>query len=180
MGKLQNKFEWITRLNTRVAGVISITIPILALLIMYEIIMRYGFGRPTTWVHDISQFLFGAGYMLGAGYTLAVDGHANMDMFYSRFKKKGRAVLDIISGILFQFYVIILTWKCGLIAWDSVKYREVLTQSAFEPPLYPIKIILFIGCILLLLQGLLKLLGDIETVLSSFSNHINNSEERVA
>lgn len=160
MIKLYRCFELISKINKKIGIVVSYSIPLLGLLLVFEIIMRYVFNRPTIWVHDISQFLFGIGYMLGAGYTLLVDGHANMDMLYNRFGKKGQALLDTFSGALFLFFMGILIWKCGIIAWDSLKYKEVLTQSVFEPPIYPMKIILLIGCLLLGLQGLVKFIEN--------------------
>ncbi len=161
MNKLHWCFELVNKTNRRIGIAVSYSIPLLGLLLVFEIIMRYVFNRPTTWVHDISQFLFGIGYMLGAGYTLLIDGHANMDMLYNRFGEKGRALLNTLSGVLFLFFMSILIWKCGIMAWDSLKYKEVLTQSSFEPPIYPMKIILFIGCLLLGLQGVVKLLENI-------------------
>ena len=144
----------IERTNEAVGGWISFGIPVMAFLLLYEVIMRYGFNRPTIWVHDISQFIFGACYMLGAGFTLLRKGHVNMDMLYTRFSKRGKALADTISGLLFLLFLGIMVWQSGFMAYESVIFNEHQITSVFEPPLYPIKIIFFIGCVLFMMQGL--------------------------
>jgi TRAP-type mannitol/chloroaromatic compound transport system permease small subunit len=152
-GKLR-AIRAIERVNEAVGSWISFGIPVMAFLLLYEVVMRYGFNRPTIWVHDISQFVFGACYMLGAGFTLLRRGHVNMDMLYTRFSKRGKALADIISGLLLLLFLIIMVYQSGIMAYESVLFNEHLIQSVFEPPLYPIKIIFFVGFILFLLQGL--------------------------
>ena len=154
----------IDKTNESVASVICYGVPILGFLLLYEVIMRYVFTRPTIWVHDISQFLFGALYMLGAGYTLLKRRHVNMDMLYSRFSKRGKALVDAVTGVLFLIFIGVVIWNAWIMAYESVLFNEHLIQSVFEPPLYPIKIIFLIGCILFMLQGLAHLVRDLITV----------------
>ena len=40
----------------------------MVLCIMYEVVMRYFFDRPQTWVFDTTYMLYGAHAMLGAAY----------------------------------------------------------------------------------------------------------------
>jgi TRAP-type mannitol/chloroaromatic compound transport system permease small subunit len=156
----------IDRLNEVVGNIASFGVPLLGFIVLYEVIMRYVFDSPTVWVHDISQFLLGAIYMLGAGYTLMLRKHVNMDMLYVRLSKRGKAISDAATGVLVIVFLCALVWYSGVMAWESVLFNEVLTQSVFEPPLYPIKIIFFLGCLLLLLQALAQFLRDMATILT--------------
>ena len=147
-------------------GFISLGIPLMAFLLLYEVVMRYGFNRPTIWVHEISQFIFGACYMLGAGFTLLRRGHVNMDMLYTRFSLRGKALADTISGLFFLLFLWVMVWHSGIMAYESVIFNEHLVQSVFEPPLYPIKIIFLVGCVLFLLQGLVHLVHDLTILIT--------------
>ena len=161
MSKKYGLLDLIDRVNDKVGSFASFGIPLLGFLVLYEVIMRYVFNHPTIWVHDTSQFLFGAAYMLGAGYTLLLRGHVNMDMLYARFSKRGKALVDAATGVLVLIFLCVLVWQSGEMAWESVIFDEHLTQSVFEPPLYPIKIVFFLGCILLLLQALAYWVRDV-------------------
>ena len=164
MGALKSVLKVIDKANEIVANVTSFGVPLIGVIVLYEVFMRYLFNRPTIWVHDISQFIFGAVYMLGAGYTLQLGKHVNMDMLYTRFSEKGKAVADVATGGFVLIFLGVLIYQSAIQAWESVIFNEVMTQSAFEPPLYPIKIIFFVGCVLFMLQFIAKFIRDICTI----------------
>ena len=49
-----------------------ITVPLIFAMV-YEVIGRHFFNRPTLWSFDISRMLAGALFMLGAAYTLSLS-----------------------------------------------------------------------------------------------------------
>ena len=49
---------------------------------VYEVIARHFFTRPTLWSFDVSRFLAGALFMLGAAYTLSKGIHIRADFLY--------------------------------------------------------------------------------------------------
>lgn len=173
MSKKNSLLYLVDKVNDKVGSFSSFVVPLLGFLILFEVIMRYAFNRPTIWVHDTSQFLFGAAYMLGAGYTLLLRGHVNMDMLYIRFSKRGKALADAATGVLVLAFLCMLVWQSGLMAWESIIFNEHLTQSVFEPPLYPIKIIFFLGCILFLLQALAHWVRDVIVLLAKVEKPAN-------
>ena len=52
----------------------------------YEVLARKLFLAPTIWAYDISRFLYGALFMLGAGYALSRGVHIRADFLYRNFK----------------------------------------------------------------------------------------------
>ena len=54
----------------------------------YEVVMRKFFLAPTIWAYDISRFLYGALFMLGAAYALSKGVHIRADFLYRNFKTK--------------------------------------------------------------------------------------------
>ena len=179
MPKKYNVLKLIDKLTEGVGNFTSFGIPLLGLLILYEVIMRYVFNSPTIWVHDTSQFLFGATYMLGGAFTLMLRKHVNMDMLYVRFSERGKALSDAATGVLVIIFLGVLVWQSGVMAYESIIFNEVYTQSVFEPPLYPIKIIFFLACILFLLQALVQFLRDLTTIITKSEKTANPKlEER--
>ena len=52
---------------------------------MYEVIARYLFTAPTVWAYDISRMVYGAMFVLGAGYALSKGVHIRSDFLYRKW-----------------------------------------------------------------------------------------------
>jgi len=144
-----------------VGKVFSFLILFLALIVGYEIIMRYVLNRPTIWVHEMSAMTFGTFIILGGAFTARYNGHIGMDIVYGLVSVRKRAILDVISYfILFIPLLGVLIWKGGASAWKSVLILEH-DSSQWGPPLYPLRIMLPVGAALYLLQASAKLVRDL-------------------
>lgn len=150
----------ITWLNEWVGRITAHLILIMFVLLFAEVLFRYFWRAPTNWTGELSQMLFGIYALLGGGYLLINNGHVNVDLIYSRWSRKRRAVTDILTSVLFFLFVIVLLWQGTSLAMDSVARWE-RSQSAWNPPIWPIKLVIPISAALLLLQGLVKLANDI-------------------
>jgi TRAP-type mannitol/chloroaromatic compound transport system permease small subunit len=90
-----------------------------------------------------------------------------IDVLESRLPQRPRTILRIISYlVLFLPTLGILTAGAVIYALDSVKARE-LASSSWAPAVYPYKIIMAIGFILWLLQGIARLIDDFRSLRSS-------------
>ena len=69
----------------------------------YEVLARKLFLAPTIWAYDISRFLYGALFMLGAGYALSRGVHIRADFLYRNFKTKTQGLIDFWLYLLFYF-----------------------------------------------------------------------------
>ena len=67
----------------------------------YEVLARKLFLAPTIWAYDISRFLYGALFMLGAGYALSRGVHIEQIFYIEILKLKHKVLL--ISGYIFYF-----------------------------------------------------------------------------
>lgn len=160
MRKLLNLIDTI---NNIVAKCVSFFIyPIIA-VILYDVTMRYILVRPQGWAPEISVYLFGASFVLGAGYVYAQDSHIKLDIVYIRLSKEAKAIIDLITSIIFFIFCWALIWKGTIITIDSVKLMEK-SVSSFAPLLFPIKLIMPIGVILLFLQGVTRFIRNIYIV----------------
>ena len=64
-----------------------ITAPLI-LAMVYEVLARKLFTAPTMWAYDMSRFLYGALFMLGAGYALSKGVHIRADFYTEILKLK--------------------------------------------------------------------------------------------
>jgi len=155
----------IDQINEQTGKLVSYLIIFLVAVILYEILARYLFNSPTIWAHEISQMIYGAYVILLGGYVLKRGGHVNVDILYGRFRPRTRAIIDLFTWLLFFYFCGLLLWKGGEMAWDSFIVRET-EPTSFAPPVYPIKMTIPLGALLILLQGLTKFIQDLTLVIS--------------
>ncbi len=153
----------IDKINDWSGKILSYGALIMFVLVLSEVVRRYFFNSPTVWANELVQMIFGAYVVLSGGHLLLWGGHVNVDVLYSGFSEKGKAVADIVTSFLFFAFVAMLLIYGGSLALESLMTLE-RTQSAWNPPAYPIKLMIPLGALLLLLQGLAKLIRDIMTL----------------
>lgn len=122
-------------------------------IILFEVVARYAFDSPTNWAHESSTMVFGT-FAIGAGaYTLFHKGHIRMDLFYTRWSDKTRAIVDVCTFFLFLGFCGVLLWHSAADAWRSVTVLEH-TGTPFRPPVYHWKTLIPVAVALMLCQGL--------------------------
>ena len=124
----------------------------------YEVFARKLFHAPTIWAYDISRFLYGALFMLGAGYALSKGVHIRADFLYRNFKTKNQGAIDFWLYILFYFpgLIVFLYMTIGYVG-ESIQRGERGMDTTWMPYMWPIKTCLLIGIIFLLIQGISEL-----------------------
>jgi TRAP-type mannitol/chloroaromatic compound transport system permease small subunit len=125
----------------------------------YEVLARKLFHAPTIWAYDISRFLYGALFMLGAGYALSKGVHIRADFLYRNFKTKNQGKIDFWLYILFYFpgLIVFLYMTVGYVG-ESIQRGERGMDTTWMPYMWPIKTCLLIGIVFLLVQGISELL----------------------
>ena len=164
--------EFIDR-NMLVTGKIVcwITVPLIFAMV-YEVIGRHFFNRPTLWSFDISRMLAGALFMLGAAYTLSKGIHIRADFLYRNWKVKNQAMVDLFLYLLFFFPgFLVFFWVSFDYAYTSICGRSDLMEclggkvriqramdTTWMPIMWPLKSCMPIGAFLLLVQGISEVL----------------------
>lgn len=166
--KVIHIFDKLGELSGRIVA--WLIIPLVASL-TYEVVARYGFGAPTVWAYDAAYMLYGSLFMLGAAYTLRVNGHIRTDIFYSRFSPRKKAWIDLICylflffpGMLFFFLASV---EAAVHSWIILERSD---YSPWRPPIYPFKTVIPLTALLLVLQGLSEFLKSLQTVLQGDSH----------
>jgi TRAP-type mannitol/chloroaromatic compound transport system permease small subunit len=99
----------------------------------------------------VAQFLMTAYYLLGGGYSMQLDSHVRMDLLYSRWTPRRRAMADAITAALLLFYLVVLLVGGISSTQYAIEYGQK-NYSSWAPPLAPIKVVMVIGIVLMLLQ----------------------------
>ena len=163
--------KFITLINTKLGTLISYLIVPIFIILMIEVILRYFFNSPTVWGNESTQLMFGSYTILSGGYILIYRGHVNVDLLYSVLSVKKKAFLDILTFPLFLLFVGMIFYFGSSFANESLSTLEH-TGSAWNPPLYPFKIAVPLGALMLLLQSFVKLWEDIK-ILVGIDNEIS-------
>ncbi len=136
---------------------------LIAIVVFIEIILRYFFNHPTLWSFETTQFLFIICTMLCAGHLQLENGHVNVDIISSKFSDRTRLIVNLCTFPFFLLFIGAMTYFGFEFAFDSIAKMET-TGSAWDPPVYPIKILLPVGAVLLLLQGIVNLIRQVRAI----------------
>jgi TRAP-type mannitol/chloroaromatic compound transport system permease small subunit len=131
-----------------------------AVAIVYEVFVRHFFNRPTVWANESTIFAAAAIYMLAGGWAILEDRHVRIDLFYHHCSPRTRAVVDCLTYPFFILYIGVMFWASVTYAWESLQLRET-TMSPWNPPIYPMKILLAVGLFLIFLQGTARLIRNL-------------------
>jgi len=156
-----NGIDSISKWTGRIIGYFII---LMMLVLLYEVFFRYVLDNPTNWAHETSLYLFGSYFMLLGGYALYSRAHISMDLLYGRWSPRTKAIVDVITALLFFFFIGGLFYYGAEYAWDAVT-RQQSSGTAWNPPLYPFKLMIPISAFLLLLSGAAKFIRDLNMVI---------------
>ncbi|MEM5502709.1 TRAP transporter small permease subunit [Ahrensia kielensis] len=136
---------------------------ILMVLIQFAIVLfRYVFGFSSIAVNESVLYLHSTLFMLGAGYTLLVDDHVRVDIFYANSDIKRKATIDIFGHLvlLIPSMAILAYWSWPSVA-NSWKILEGPISVGGIPASFLLKSLIPAFCGLLIIQSISCLLANI-------------------
>ena len=157
--------ETIVRLIDAVVGFLGKAVAWLlfsVVLVTTVVVIMQLFGRNSIAMQESVTYMHAAVFMIGAAYTLQIDGHVRVDVFYREFSPRKKAVVNIIGAFLFLFPVagIILYYSWGDVT-RSWAVLETSNQPGGLPYIYLLKSLMPTFAILLILQGVAEVLRNI-------------------
>jgi TRAP-type mannitol/chloroaromatic compound transport system permease small subunit len=161
--RITDKLEW---LNVRAGEFVAYWAVISVFVYYYEVVARYLFNSPTNWVHESMFLMYGMQYMLCGAYAYREDQHVRVDVIYTKFSPRGKAIADIITSVFFFIFILTMLVTGITFAKDAINNGEVsFTEWGIQ--YWPVKLMLPIGAALMALQGLSKLIKDIVFVVNA-------------
>jgi TRAP-type mannitol/chloroaromatic compound transport system permease small subunit len=141
---------------------------VLVLVVGVIVVLRYGFQLGSIALQESVMYINGTLFVLGAGYTLKAQGHVRVDVFYSRFSPRGRALVDSLGALLFllpaAFFIAWISWDYVAVAW---RIREGSPEASGLPFVYLLKTLIIVLPVLLAVQGVSELLKSLRALLAS-------------
>ena len=166
----------IDRLSLFLGEKISYVFLISVVITAYEVVMRYGFNAPTTWVHDGATALSATGFIMSGCYVLQQHRHIAISVVYDVLPLRIRKFLDVVNSSIIVAFLALLSWAAMKKAesalawgrWDSrVSFWGLETSAhAWDVPIPAyLKTVLLIGAGVMLLQALVHLWADTRRLL---------------
>ena len=109
---------------------LSLLTLLMMLLLSLVVILRYGFGIGNIALQESVTYLHATVFMLGIGYTLKLDGHVRVDIFYRRFSARRKAWVNSLGGIILLLPICVYI---GLISIGFVAQSWQILESSSEP-----------------------------------------------
>jgi TRAP-type mannitol/chloroaromatic compound transport system permease small subunit len=107
---------------------------------------------------ELQWYMFAGMVLLGGPYTLKMNEHVRVDLFYGMMSERARLWVDIIGGLLFLLPICIIlmyfTWPWF---WESFRIDEQ-SNNAGGLVRWPVKLILPVGFALMALQGISEII----------------------
>lgn len=123
--------------------------------------MRYAFNMSSNAWLEIQWYLFSAVFLFCAGYALLHDQHVRIDVISGRMSKRARAWIDILGTLFFllpmSIAIMWMSWPVFVQAWEL----QEMSGSAGGLIVWPARLMVPLGFLLLSLQGISELIKRI-------------------
>lgn len=166
MKKIVDLTKLVDNMNLWVARALLFLLLPLVGLTLYGVIMRYVFNAPPPWGWQVLLLIFYPIALMGGGHVYSIDGHVKLDLVYSRWSVKGKRISDIATFFAFLLFTVCLAMVSINVAWDSTASNESYFGYAFKGPIWPGKVVLAIGVVLLLLQGVALFIRNVHSLIT--------------
>ena len=102
-----------------------------SLISAFNALMRYTIHYSSNAWLEIQWYMFGAMFLLAAGYALKHEEHVRVDVFFSKMTPKQQAWLDVFGGILFLMpMAVIIAWLSIPMVVNSIRSGSIRPTPA--------------------------------------------------
>jgi TRAP-type mannitol/chloroaromatic compound transport system permease small subunit len=146
--------------NRRVGRVIMYGMFAIMAILLWSSLSKT-FFNPSLWTLEMAQFAMVGYYILGGPYAIQTDANVRMDLFYGSWPARRKAWFDVFTVFFLLFYLAVLLWGGIDSTLYSFQYGGERSPSAWRPYLWPIKVIMVVGIMLMIFQSVSEFFKDI-------------------
>ena len=175
--------------NYRIGRIMMYGIFVMMAILLWSSISKT-FFVPSLWTLEMAQFAMVAYYIMGGPYSIQLGSNVRMDLFYGAWSDRRKAWFDACTVLFLIFYLgVLLYGGLGSTAYSlghfsdtpfafygelvgafftggpeaagEVIGRVERSSTAWRPFLWPIKIFMCLGILLMLLQAVSELCKDL-------------------
>lgn len=155
-GFLNRANRVVLRINNVTVSISAISILILNFVVLYDVIMRYIFNRPTLWATEISSYLLLIITFISAAFTEQENAHVNCTLLLTRLEPKVRRIFFLVASPFGLMYLLLLAWQVLRLFLKADKENWL---SGLDIPLKYPYLLIPIGVFLLILTYVFKVIG---------------------
>jgi len=126
----------------------GVVVVFMAISIDYEVVMRYLFVRPTSWVTDFCTYFILYICFLGTAWVLASEGHIKLEILLSVLSPKVQRVMNIITSLVGALVCATLFWYSLDLTIQAFQTNSLFVRQVLVPRWLVYMVIPF-GCLLL-------------------------------
>jgi TRAP-type mannitol/chloroaromatic compound transport system permease small subunit len=119
------------------------------------VVMRYALGIGSIKLQESVLYAHAGLFMLAAAWTLQIDGHVRVDIFYTQASPRGRALIDLVGALVFllPFAAVLFVLSIPYVerSWAIFEHSP---EANGLPFVYLLKTLIPVFAVLLGLQGL--------------------------
>jgi TRAP-type mannitol/chloroaromatic compound transport system permease small subunit len=131
----------------------ALTVVVLAILMLYDVVMRYVFNAPTTWGNDLNAFLMGGAFVMSIAYALSTDSHVRVDLLYTERTRHYLNYVDLIGLTLIILPVVAwITWGLWGYLMEGIRTGERTGSGGWNPVVWPFRVVLVFGFAIFTIQ----------------------------
>ncbi len=149
-------------INYRIGRLTMYGIFVMVAVLLWSSISKT-FFLPSLWTLEVAQFAMVAYYILGGPYSIQLGANVRMDLFYGNWSVRKKAWFDAFTVLFLIFFLTVLLYGAVESTSYSITYSE-RSPTAWRPPLWPIKIIMCVGILLMLLQAVSEFIKDVASI----------------
>ena len=166
----------IDAMNERVGRVTYWLILVAVLVSAGNAVVRYALNQSSNAWLEIQWYLFSAVFLFCAGYTLLHNQHVRIDVIAGRLSKRAQAWIDVLGTLLFLLpMAITIMWLSWPVFVDAYRSNEISTNAG-GLTVWPARLMVPVGFLLLVLQGLSELIKRIAYLSGSISDPADKDE----
>ncbi len=161
MSSLLSVSRIIDWLSERVGHAFYWLVLVMVLISAANAVVRKAFNVSSNSFLEIQWYLFSAIFLFLAGYTLLRNDHVRIDVIAGRLSKRAQAWIDIVGTVFFLFpMAFLLMWLAWPVFVDTYVHHEISTNAG-GLVIWPARLLVPIGFLLLLVQGVSELIKRI-------------------
>lgn len=154
--------KWTLRTGHAVAWLLVLMVVAQSLIV----ILRYGFEIGSIALQESVTYLHATCFMLGIAYTVNINGHVRVDIFYRQFSPQKKAAVNLLGAVLFLLplcvFIFITSFQYVLQAWQI---KEHSSDAGGLPIVYLLKTLIPLLATGLLLQSISEIGKSLLTLL---------------
>lgn len=149
-----NDHDALRRLARAIGAGMSWLFLVVMAVTAYEVVLRYGFGRPTIWVHDLTIALCAVCFVFGGAYASGNNTHIRITPIHERLPERWRRRVDRLNDFAALAFLAALTYAATIQAMQSIALGETSGRAWDVPMPMLLKSALALGAAFMTLQAL--------------------------